>query len=310
MHIFIYIIITILVIALIVWCLIKKKKAIKKVKCSSEEEKLMYINAALEPFGFVFDYCQDIVISKKDPWQRDFGYMDLYDLKAPFLNMVFDAEPIYFEYDNKEYRIEFWKGQYGITTGAEVGVYVRDKHPLFPTSYYRAANDDECLNISFELTKKCKIFSRCDEDWWLTGFDVGMFSHPKDLTMSICICFPDECMLEAFYKSLVNAGYSQANISICDTTICFDYCYPNNYKLNKKHKLIKCIAQFYNRINCHIYNFFTRYFSRTLDKLTFLRFSSPCLFHLIINLCLPRKKKNIIIKRLINKNIINLNFIH
>lgn len=291
MYIIIYVLLLILVIGLIVWWIIKRKKAIKKVKFSTEEEKLMYVNAALDPFGFCFDYCQDIVVSKNDCWQRDFGYMDLYDLKAPFLNMVFDSEPIYFDYDCKQYRIEFWKGQYGITTGAEVGVYVRDKHPLFPTSYYRAATDDERLDISFELTKKCKMFSRCDKSWWLTGFDVGTFSRRKDLIMSICICFPNECMLEAFYKSLVNAGYAQSNISVCDTTVYFDYCHPNNYKLNKKHRIAKCVAQIYNYINCHIYNFFTRFFNRTLDKLTYLRFMSPCLFRLIINLCLPRKKK-------------------
>lgn len=290
MHIIIYVMLIILVIVLILWYLLKKRKAIKKVKFTSEEEKLLSVNAALKPFGFTFDYCQDIVISENDSWQRDLGYMDLYDLKAPFLNMVFDAEPICFEYDCKQYRIEFWKGQYGITTGAEVGVYVRD-NSLFPTSYYRAATDDERLNISFELTKKCSLFSRVDHSWWLTGFDVGRFSRPKDLIMAICICFPNECMLEAFLESLVNAGYPQSNIFICDNTVCFEYCCPNNYKLNKSHKLLKCIAQIFNYINCHIYNFFTRYFNRTLDKLTYLRFMSPCLFRLIISLCLPRKKK-------------------
>ena len=291
MHIIIYVILIVLLITLIVWHLIKKKKAIKKVKFSSEEEKLMCLDAALDPFGFTFDYCQDIVVAKDDSWQRDFGYMDLYDLKAPFLNMVFDAEPICFEYDCKQYRIEFWKGQYGITTGAEIGVYVRDNHKKFPTTYYRAANDDERLDISFELTKKCNLFSQCEHSWWLTGFDVGTFSRPKDLVMSICICFKNECMLEAFLKSLINTGYSICNICVCDNTVCFDYCCPNNYKLNKKHRLIKCIAQIFNYINCGIYNFFTRHFNRTLDKLTYLRFMSPCLFRFIINLCLPRKKK-------------------
>lgn len=285
--IFIFVLI-ILVILLIGWYLLKRKKAIRKVKCTSEEEKLICINALLEPFGFTFDYCQDIVISEKDSWQKDFGYMDLYDLKAPFLNMVFDSEPICFKYDDKEYRIEFWKGQYGITTGAEVGVYVRDNDK---GTYYRAAKDNECLDISFKLIKKCELFSRCDNSWWLTGFDVGVFSHPKDLVMDVCICFPDECMLEAFLEALIDAGYLINNIQVCDKTVCFKYCCPNNYKLNNRHKIIKCIAQIFNYINCRIYNFLTRFFSCTLDKLTYLRYMSPCLCRLIICLCLPRKKR-------------------
>lgn len=291
MHIIIPIIFIVLIIILIICYLVKRRRAIRKVKCLSEEEKLICIDAALNPFGFKFDYCQDIVISKNDAWQRDFGYMDLYDLKAPFLNMVFDAEPIIFEYDCKKYRIEFWKGQYGITTGAEIGVYVRDSYTDLPTSFYRAANDDERLDMTFNLSKKCNLFSRCGCSWWLTGFDVGMFSRPKDLIMNICICFPNECMLEAFLESLIKAGYSKSSISICQTTICFEYCCSNNYKLNKRYRLIKCIAQIFNYINCHIYNFITRFFNRTLDKLTYLRLMSPCLFRLIICLSLPCKKK-------------------
>lgn len=282
-------ILAILFIFLIIWYLIKRKWAIRKVKCTSKEEKLIGINAALEPFGFTFDYCNDIVISKNDAWQKDFGYMDLYDLKAPFLNMVFDAEPICFLYDCKEYRIEFWKGQYGLTTGAEVGIYVRDNYSKTP--YYRAANDDECLDISFNLIKKCNLFSRCDKNWWLTGFDVGLFSRPKDLIMEVCICFPNEEMEEEFLSALIDAGYNKNNISLYDKAVCFEYCCPNNYKLNNRHKFIKCIAQIFNYINCRIYNFLTRFYTCTLDKLTFLRFMSPCLYRLVIKICLPHRKK-------------------
>ena len=116
-----YIIIVFLVLIIIsflIWYLIKRKRAIRKVKCTSKEEKLSYINAALNPFGFIFDSYQDIVISKNDCWQREMGYTDLYDLESFRFNIVMNAEPIYFHYNKKEYRIEFLKGQYGITTGA------------------------------------------------------------------------------------------------------------------------------------------------------------------------------------------------
>lgn len=264
--------------------LLKRRKAIRRVKCMCDEEKLCYINEILEPFGFEFDLNQDIIISKNDCWQRDFGYMNLYDKKAPFFNIVMDSLPIDFKYNNKEYRIEFWKGQYGITTGAEIGVYVKDK------KFYRAATDDERLDMQFSLMKKCKLFSRCDRSWWLTGFDVGNFSKPSKLKMCICICFPDQDMLCSFVNSLVNAGYSNSSIDICDNMVCFDYCCPNNYKPNHKHKIIKCFKQIINFINCKLYLCFTRFFNLTLDRLTYLRFMMPRLCRFIIKLSIPCKK--------------------
>lgn len=265
---------------------LRKRWAIRKVRCKTDEEKLCTVNSFLEPFGFLFDLKEDIVISKNEAWQRNFGYMNIYDKKAPFFNMVMDSLPICFNYDCKNYRIEFWKGQYGITTGAEIGIYIKETK-----DFYRAARDAERLDMSFSLFKDCKLFSRSDCSWWLTGFDVGTFSRPKDLKMNICIKFTCEEMREAFVKALIEAGYSRGNIDICDNVVCFSYCCPSNYRPNFIHKIIKCIAQIFNFINCRIYMRFTRPFNRTLDKLTYLRFMFPCLYRFIIFLCIPRKCK-------------------
>ena len=279
-----------ILILLIIFFCHRKKIAIRRTKCSTEEEKLSYVNMALYPFGFEFDYCQDIVISLKDSWQRDVGYTDLYDLKAPFFNMVMDAEPIFFEYEGKEYRIEFWKGQYGITTGAEVGVYVRDNHYYKKHAFYRAAYDCEMLDICFSLYKNCLLFSREDRTWWLTGFDVGEFSCPSNLAMKVCVNFPNRCMRNAFVEGLLRAGYTSNKIDCCENYVCFDYCRPLNYKLNHRHKILKFFMQCINKINCSIYMFITRPFNRTLDKLTYLRFLAPCIYRFIIRLSIPRRK--------------------
>ncbi len=277
------------VMVLIVLYFMKRKRVIYKVKHMDELEKLSIVDKALYPFGFAFDRKQDIVISKHDSWQRDMGYSDFYDLKAPLLNMVMDAEPIYFHYDGKDYRIEFWKGQYGITTGAEVGIYIHEKG--MPKNEYRCANDKEMLPIQFELYKKCFLFSRCGYTWWLTGFDVGLFSKPKDLTLKACVRFPNQFMQVAFVEGLLNAGYTPNKIKVFGCSICFTICTPKNYKLNHHHKLIKCIAQFFNYINCKLFMWFTRPFASTLDKLVFIRFMFPHLYHFVIKLTIPRRKQ-------------------
>lgn len=279
-----------------VFYIVRKKWAIRKVCLLNDKEKLHEVDSLLKPFGFAFDLEQDIVISKNDAWQRDVGFCDLYDLKAPFFNIVTDAEPIYFMYDNKEYRLEFWKGQYGITTGAEIGLYVREKDSKDIRGFYRAAKDFERLQMGYKLYDNCFLFSRCGYSWWLTGFDVGKFSQPKDLCLKICIAFPNQEMQIAFVEGLLKAGYEQNKIQICKNAVCFDFCCSHHY-MNCKHKFIKCIAQICNCINVSLFNFFTRYFTTTLDKLTYLRFMFPHLYRLIIKISIPRRKHKLYSKQ-------------
>lgn len=274
---------------LILLFFLRKRRAIRKVKCTTDEEKIYHLNALLNPFGFSYDANQDIIISNNESWQRDLGYTNFYDFKAPFLNMVMNSLPICFNYDNKEYRIEFWKGQYGITTGAEIGIYVRDCNDI--PGCYHAVSDKECLDMCFTITKKCHLFSRSDRTWWLTGFDLGTFSFPKNLHMHICLCFPNKDMLHCFVNALIMSGIPKARIEICDNQVCFDYCCANNYKPNHCYFLVKLIMQICNFINCKFYLWFTRYFNRTLDRLTYLRYLAPCLYRFIIRLSIPRYKK-------------------
>lgn len=280
-----------ILILLLIWYKQRKKWAVKKVKCLNTEEKCRDINFILNPFGFEFDAEQDIVISRHDCWQREIGYIDLFDLKSHLFNIVMDCEPIYFHYNQKEYRIEFWKGQYGITSGAEIGIYIREDNCSYPKNYYRCANDEEQLEMGFLLLKKCTMFHRSDHTWWLTGFDVGKFSKPKNLQLKTYIAFPNHEMQWEFIKGLEKAGYPQSKIYVCENKVYFEYCYPHNYKLNHGHKLGKCFAQIRNYINCSIFLFFTKVFPTTLDKLTYIRFMFPKIYRCIINHSIPRKKQ-------------------
>lgn len=282
--------ILLLIVIFLIFIHFRKKWAIRKVACDTDEEKLYAINAILCPFGFEFDLEQDIVISKNDAWQRDLGYSDLYDLNAPLINIVMHAEPIYFDYNQKHYRLEFWKGQYGITTGAEIGLYVRDFDSDLPKGVYRCATDDERLIMQFHLFKQCYMFSREDLSWWLTGFDVGNFSSPQDLKMDASIKFPNKEMQTAFISGLLRAGYAENKIDICCDRVCFEYCCPHHYKLNHCHKISKCIAQFFNCINCALFRHITRYFNLTIDKLDYLRYLAPCLYRLVIRMSIPQRK--------------------
>ena len=199
----IVIIIIILALLLYRW-IIQRKQVINNVLQRSDEEKIKDINNALDLYGFVYDKTNDIICSNMYPWQREVGYCRFYDEAAPTLNMIIDSEPIYFEYDNRRWLIELWKGQYGMTTGGEIGIYVSEMDyinipGIFSGPFFEAVSDEELLNMDFKL-KICekKLFQRQDYHWWLTGFDVGVFSNPNNLSMEVRIIFPNSIMKGAF----------------------------------------------------------------------------------------------------------------
>jgi hypothetical protein len=75
--------------------------------------------------GFEYDPESNLLYARMNANQRDLGYAYFYDEGIPLISSNITCEPIYFIYNNKEWLIEIWKGQYGIELGAEIGVYNR-----------------------------------------------------------------------------------------------------------------------------------------------------------------------------------------
>ena len=282
----IFIIIIILVLLLYRW-IIQRKEAIDNVLKRTDEEKIKDINDALELYGFLYDKNNDIICSNMYPWQREVGYCKLYDDTAPFINMIIDSEPIYFEYDNRRWLIEIWKGQYGMTTGGEIGIYVSETDDIdipgiFSGTFFKAVSDEELLNMSFNLKMNGEdLFQRHDYHWWLTGFDVGVFSSPNNLSMEVMLSFPNSNMKNAFLNGLKRIGYKEDEIEIINNRIYFNFDKPKSTQSYSRYKLITPFIQFMNKIYCEIYNLITKDFVRTIDKIDFLRLYYPNLFKLI-----------------------------
>ena len=282
----IFIIIIIFILLLYRW-IIQRKEAIDNVLQRTDEEKIKDINDALDIYGFIYDKNNDIICSNMYPWQREVGYCKLYDDTAPFINMIIDSEPIYFEYDNRRWLIEIWKGQYGMTTGGEIGIYVSEMDDIdipgiFSGPFFKAVSDEELLNMSFNLKMNGEdLFQRHDYHWWLTGFDVGVFSSPNNLSMEVMLSFPNSNMKNAFLNGLKRAGYKDNEIKVINNRICFNFDKPKSTQSYSRYKLITPFIQFMNKIYCEIYNLITKDFVRTIDKIDFLRLYYPNLFKII-----------------------------
>lgn len=283
---------------IILWfiCNLKKCHAIRCVCKRCKQEKIDSLNNALEPFGYIYSEKQDIFISGRYSWQREMGYCRFYDESAVTMSMVFDCEPVPFFYNGKQWLIEFWKGQYGMSTGGEVGVYVAkeeiDLPGIFSGTFYESVPDEEMLPMEFILKKNGRVLcERYAVHWWLAGFLLGEYSSPDELSMKIKITFPDYEMRNAFLEGLYRLGYAKHEVCVRNSTVKIYFTAPKSRQPMRKWKGLIWLAQYKNRRNCCIYQRLTKYFCTSLDKIDYLRCSYPRIYKLV--LCVGRlSKKN------------------
>lgn len=273
----------------------RRKRIIRKIRCMNLYDKLNLLNDLAEPFGFSYISCEDIMTSTLDAWQKNFGYQFLYDKSAFRFNMVFDCEPVYFDYNDHTWMIEFWKGQYGINIGGEIGIYKADKI-LSPKQYdntlFHGVSDDELLQISMILNYKgTQLFSVCENHWWLTGFRMGSYCQPEDLVMDISITFPNLNMLQCFVGSLICLGYNECELSICQLTVSFTFSNPHTYQPRLAHRLPVRFSSWQNKIFCKLYNSISKPFTYTVDKILYLYFFLPIAFRRLLIFKRNRRQK-------------------
>ena len=160
--------------------------------------------------SFVFNPDDNFYYTISDPWQRQLGFNELYDMGAPFVVMYYDTMRCKFNYDNRDWLIQFWKGQYGfVFIGAEIGVY--NKPMDRTTEHYDCASDEDSLFMSMPVYRKGKEVLPREQGkyWWCTGFVPGkldQFSDRSELSMRCRITCKDSDMLLAFCDSLKGNG--------------------------------------------------------------------------------------------------------
>lgn len=158
--------------------------------------------------GFNFNLSEMLVYATINCWMRDFGFCYLYDVIANSMPAFFkyDTRRFKFEYNDMEYMIQIWKGNYTISNGGEVGVYCRDKSKS--GTYYDCANDEQMLPMSMQILygDKVLVSKPLQLHWWVNGFNLGKTLYkPESLTMKFSIVMTDEEMLEAFCEEIGRA---------------------------------------------------------------------------------------------------------
>lgn len=275
-----------LILSVLTLGVVRRVRSERKIRCMEMQQKIRRLNELAEPFGFCYLPKEDIFTSCLDAWQRKSGYEALYDRVAIGANMVIDAWPVYFDYDGRTWLIEFWKGQYGINTGGEVGVYhAKDIVPphFYKAAHYDAAGNDEIPYICYRLERRGKEVCELGErHWWLTGFRMGTFSNPSELRMMTTITFRDAAMAEAFFEGLLKSGRPRNRFRICGREVYVRVDISAKYPFPRR--LHRALVQLGNRIGCFLYRGITRPFTQTADRMLFLYEQVPFCFRRMLRL--------------------------
>ena len=279
-----YLIITSIIVILLLLCAffcIRRKRSLTKVRKMSCTKKCSLLNELAEPFGFTYQFVQDIFTTSTDAWQKESGCGDFYDQTALSANMVFDREPVYFNYRGRTWLIEFWKGQYGISTGAEAGICHADtiippalrRQTIFP-----AAEPEEMLPVRLRLIgPECPFFNLSQTHWRPGGFVMGTCTQPEDLLREAVLTCPEESMCRSFTRALIGLGYKDSEILVYGTTVQF---YLTDPKVPGVpwDTWVQSYVLWKSRLSCRLYLWITRPFYSTADRLLFLYYLSPFLF--------------------------------
>lgn len=183
--------------------------------------------AGLMKMGYdVIGFKDYIYNDDKDPdcFQKNFGYNYTYDIGANLIDFSIETTKLDFDYDNKEYRIQLWKGQYISgeigTVGGEIGVYTRPEGKVSALDHYDCASEDDWLKMEmtvfwdeFDNGEYLPQFTRnYDDFWWATGFVDGQLKNRRDSnTLRVLgrITFESVEQAEAFDKAMSKKGFTK-----------------------------------------------------------------------------------------------------
>lgn len=182
----------------------------------TKADMISLLNAA----GYKYDAEQDIYYTDKYSWQRRFGFSGIYDTGAGYLNMEYVTFKCDFTYGDKYWRIQCWKGQYALLSGAEMGVYTKDIDSELSEDFYACANDDNLLEMGFDFYKTTKDYNNrnrlfyrpLEYHWWQTGFKFG-YCNPTNCVAVMTLRAKDSKMADGIEQGLQTVKNKQGKLN-------------------------------------------------------------------------------------------------
>lgn len=274
----------------------KYNRTIKKAEKSLRGNGYFNFNEVegiINKAGYAYNSNTDVFFSTMWAWQRKMGYCRLYDEGAAPFGLIIDSEPIRFSYRGKRWLIEFWKGQYDLCCGGEVGIYVTEMPDLnipgfFDGTFYHSVSNRDRLHMSFIMYKNGEEYMRrSDQHWWLTGFKLGEYAEPWELSMDIYIYFKNRGMRDAFLESLKKTGYVEGEFETRKNTVALRFDKPKTKQPYTRTPSTDALIQAKNKLMCDTYQAITKNLIKLKDKVSAVKNQSPELYQELFKIGKP-----------------------
>lgn len=174
--------------------------------------------------SYMYSYVDDYYYTNdKKCWQYNFGFGKIYDFVSPYILLEYDYIRVFFTYEDKDWMLQMWKGQYGmIFYGGEIGIYNRphSEKGVGVWTMFACPAEEDWLQMEMTLWHEeldgtwTREFTReYDYYWWCTGFKNGHVrqEEPADeLRLTGRITFKDEEMAQLVAGGLEKCGLIEA----------------------------------------------------------------------------------------------------
>ncbi len=171
--------------------------------------------------SYQYSYIDDYYYTNdKEAWQYNFGFGKIYDFVSPYILLEYDYIRVFFTYQNKDWMLQMWKGQYGlIFYGGEIGIYNRDHvdDGISEWTFFNCPAEKDWLNMEMTLWHQeingnwTREFTReYTKYWWCTGFKNGHLrqEEPADeLRLTGRITLKDAEMTKLVVDGLKECGF-------------------------------------------------------------------------------------------------------
>lgn len=171
--------------------------------------------------SYQYSYIDDYYYTNdKEAWQYNFGFGKIYDFVSPYILLEYDYIRIFFTYENKDWMLQMWKGQYGLLFyGGEIGIYNRphSDEGINEWTFFNCPASEDWLMMEMTLYHQelngeyVRQFTReYDKYWWCTGFKNGHLrqQEPADeLRLEGRITFKDAEMTQLVVDGLIECGF-------------------------------------------------------------------------------------------------------
>ncbi len=259
-----------------VWGYAKYRYAMLKVWSMTPVERVVFLNKWMEPYGYYYEPGQNILLRRVEGCE-DYSVKLICSWKERAKQALKRNQAVVellcsFAYQGKTFLVLFQKGQYGIFSGANVGIWVENKED----SCFYPAKKEEQLEISLVLYQEGERgFVWGQKHFELAAFEQGKYYEIKDLRLRTRITFPTVDMALRFVSEMKKTGMHIIGLSRNATWVTVDFAdtggYPDSRLLSWRQRWV----QFMNQIRLGIFNMLTVPFEKTVDKMLFLYFRYP-----------------------------------